>query len=86
MSLRFHEAGMSASTLESRVTILEQQVAELRAAGTAANGRDWRRTVGMFAGDEVMKEILDEARKYREADRRKARRRYARIRAGKAKK
>ena len=40
----------------------------------------------MFAGDEVMKEILEEARKYREADRRKARRRYAKPRARKAQK
>jgi hypothetical protein len=38
----------------------------------------------MFAGDEQMKEILEEARKYREADRRKARRRYAKPRTRKA--
>jgi hypothetical protein len=75
---------MSRATLEDRVAILERQVAELRAAGTGANGKDWRRTVGMFAGDEQMKEILDEARKYREADRRKARRRYAKPRTRKA--
>jgi hypothetical protein len=77
---------MPGSTLKNRVAVLEQQVAELRAAGTAAGGKDWRRTIGMFAGDEVMKEILEEARKYREADRRKARRRYIKPRARKAQK
>jgi hypothetical protein len=67
---------MAQPTLEERVAALEQQVRELREA--LANGayqKDWRRTVGMFAGDEVMKRIDEEALKYREADRRKARRR-----------
>lgn len=31
--------------------------------------KDWRRTIGIFAGDEVMKQIDEEARKIREADR-----------------
>jgi hypothetical protein len=78
---------MSRASLESRVAVLERQMAELRVtAGAPANGRDWRRTVGMFAGDEVMKEILEEAGRYREADRRKARRRRAKPRARKAQK
>lgn len=66
-------------TLEERVAILERQVAELKAA--QANGtqeKDWRRTIGMFSGDEVMKRIDEEALKYREKDREKARRQFAR--------
>jgi hypothetical protein len=66
-------------SLEERVAVLEQQVADLRAV--VANGRrpkDWRRTIGMFAGDEVMKRIFDEALKLREQDRQRARRRYDR--------
>jgi hypothetical protein len=69
---------MSEPTLEERVAALEQQVRELREA--LANGtyqKDWRRTIGMFAGDEVMKRIFDEALRYREKDRERARRRYA---------
>jgi hypothetical protein len=68
-------------TLEQRVAILEQQVAELRT--TRANGsrkKDWRRTIGMFTGDEVMKRIDEEAHKLREAGRRKARRSQAKSR------
>jgi hypothetical protein len=66
-------------TLESRVAALERQVAELKAAGNgAATVKDWRSTIGMFTGDEVMKRIDAEALKYREADRRKARRQFAR--------
>ena len=67
---------MSQRSLEHRVAALEQQVAELRQL--LVNGtqpKDWQRTIGMFAGDEVMKRIDEEARKFREADRRKARRR-----------
>jgi len=68
-------------TIEKRVAALEQQVAELKAA--VADGRrpkDWRRTIGMFAGDEVMKRIFDTALKFREQDRKRARRRYAKSR------
>lgn len=64
------------NSLETRVAVLERQVAELRAL--LANGgraKDWRRTVGMFSGDEVMKRITDYALAYREKDRAKARRR-----------
>ena len=69
---------MARSTLEERVMTLEHQVAELQTA--LANGtrpRDWRRTVGMFAGDDVMKRICDAALKSREEDRERARRRDA---------
>ncbi|MCI0639523.1 MAG: hypothetical protein L0Y72_10480 [Gemmataceae bacterium] len=60
--------------LEQRVAALESQVAALQAA--QANGvqpTGWRTTVGMFTGDEVMKQIDRAARKIREADRRRTR-------------
>jgi hypothetical protein len=66
---------MAPSTLEERVMTLEHQVAELQTA--LANGtrpKDWRRTVGMFAGDDVMKRICDAALTFREEDRERARR------------
>ena len=66
---------MSTVTLEERVTKLEGLVDELRDRRTSAEtpGRDdWRGTVGMFADDAVMQEILDEAQRIREADRRQA--------------
>ena len=62
------------TSLDDRLTALEKEVAKLMAPNNGA-GKDWRSTIGMFAGDEVMKKIDDEARKYREADRRRARRR-----------
>jgi hypothetical protein len=75
---------MSKPSLEQRVAELERQVADLKRAFT--NGerpKDWRRTIGMFAGDEVMKQIDEEARKFREKDRERARRRYAKSKPGK---
>jgi hypothetical protein len=64
-------------TLEQRVAALEQQVAQMKAQGI--NGRDqkpWLRVQGVFAGDEGMKEIFEEALKLREKDRQRSRRRY----------
>ena len=66
---------MSTVTLEERVAKLEGFVEELRDRRASAEppGRDdWRGTVGMFADDAVMQEILDEAQRIREADRRQA--------------
>jgi hypothetical protein len=61
-------------SLEDRVATLEREMAELKAANGKPREKDWRRTIGMFTGDEVMKQIDAEAKRYREADRRKARR------------
>ena len=47
------------------------------ALANGARPKDWRRTIGMFTGDEMMKQIFDEALKIREKDRERARRRYA---------
>ena len=66
---------MASQNLEERVESLETQVAqlhdELRSVRTRQ--RDWRRTIGAFTDDEGMQEILREAMRLREADRRKAR-------------
>ena len=67
---------MSGLTLEQRLAVLEKQMAELKAQ--KSNGpaeKPWLRTMGMFAGDQGMKEIFDEALKLREKDRQRARRR-----------
>jgi hypothetical protein len=64
---------MTQRKLEDRVAALEKQVAELK-AGLANGARpgDWRSTIGMFTGDEIMRQVFEEALKIREADRRKA--------------
>lgn len=61
-------------SLEGRVSTLEQKVAELTVlVEKASQPKDWRSTIGMFAGDEVMKRIFEAGRGIREADRRRAR-------------
>jgi phage shock protein A len=66
---------MSQTTLEERVANLEQQVAQLLAGSRSADAKkDWRKTIGMFSGDAAMKEIQEEGRKIREADREQAKR------------
>ena len=68
---------MSQQTLEERVAALEKEVARLSGQfrPDGEPGRDdWKSVVGMFANDPIMKEIQEEGRKIREADRRRARR------------
>jgi hypothetical protein len=73
---------MAQPTLKERVAALERQMAELRKADEhLAHAKDWRRTIGMFDGDEVMKRILDGALKYREQNRKQSRRKPAARRA-----
>lgn len=62
---------MAQPTLDERVSTLERTVAELVASRSKDSGEqlDWRSTIGMFADDPVMKEIQEEGRKIREADR-----------------
>ena len=70
---------MKKPTLEQRVAILERQVAALsQSEPSNVPAKDWRRTIGMFDGDEVMKRILDEALKYREENRKAAKRKPTR--------
>jgi hypothetical protein len=64
---------MSRATLEERVATLERQIAALLAnhAGTGP-AKDWRRTRGVFTGDDLMKQVFEEGRKLREAERKRA--------------
>ena len=64
---------MSRATLEERVAALERQVGALLAnhAGTG-RAKDWRRTRGLFTGDDLMKQVFEEGRKIREAERKRA--------------
>jgi hypothetical protein len=73
---------MAATSLEKRVAQLESQMAEMKAVLRRLEGpKDWRSTVGMFANDEGMRQIFDEAIKIREADRAKARKRLCTAKA-----
>ena len=64
---------MSRTTLEERVAVLERQVGALLAnnAGTHP-AKDWRRTRGAFTGDDLIKQIFEEGRKIRNAERKRA--------------
>lgn len=69
-------------SVEERLRIVEKELAALQEiVSKNVRVKDWRRTVGMFTGDEVMKRIDEAALKYREADRSKSRRQTARKRA-----
>jgi hypothetical protein len=64
---------MSRETMEERVAALEKQVATFLASTADTGGtKDWRRTRGVFTGDEFMKEVFEEGRKLRDADRKRA--------------
>jgi hypothetical protein len=71
---------MSLATLEKRVAALEEQVDAMLAGQTEGPGKDWRSTQGAFTGDDVMKQIFEEGRKIREADRKRAQRRNGKTR------
>jgi hypothetical protein len=63
---------MSRTTLEERVAALEKQVGALlvNQAGPE-RAKDWRRTRGAFTGDDLMKQVFEEGRKIREAERKR---------------
>jgi hypothetical protein len=65
---------MKTLPIEQRVAVLEQELAELKARRGSGRVKDWRRTDGLFTENPGMKAVFAEARKLREADRRKARR------------
>jgi len=66
---------MSSPTLEDRVAALEftvAQLAKLLPGEKTPAEKNWQSTVGTFADDPIMGEIIDEGRKIRERDRRQA--------------
>ena len=68
---------MTQLSIDERVAALEVQVANLvkSTAITAAPAQqvsDWRATFGMFAGDPIMQEVIEEGRRIRQQDREQA--------------
>lgn len=66
---------MSESILEERVARLERLVDGLveHQLRYPAPGQDWRGTIGMFDGDPLFREMLDDVSRRREEERRQAR-------------
>ena len=67
---------MIQETLEVRVARLEQQMDLLMCGRTddrQPTADDWKQTVGMFRGDPIVQEMIDESRRMREEDRNRAR-------------
>ena len=64
---------MSRATLEERVAALERQVRSLLANPNGTGlAKNWRRTRGTFTGDDLMKQVFEEGRKIRDAERKRA--------------
>jgi len=59
--------------LKERVADVERTVAELLAQSREPGRDEWWKTIGMFIGDAVMREIDDQALKIREQNRRESR-------------
>ena len=61
---------MSSANLESRVTALETQYAEILKLVQKPSAKDaWREVVGMFATDPQIEDLHQETQRIREADR-----------------
>lgn len=61
---------MAQDTVEERLDRLEKIVDDVvDRLGTQSGGKDWRRTIGAFDGDPLMKEMIDEAQRAREQER-----------------
>jgi hypothetical protein len=70
---------MPTTSLKERVERLETEVAQLKTALNTAKSlrtKNWRRAVDKFTGDADLLGVFAEARKLREADRSKARRKH----------
>lgn len=71
-------AQITLKELERRLAALEKMVAQLVEAdeppreGEPIKFKDWRKAIGTFPGTELTRQIEEEGRKIREADRRKA--------------
>ena len=65
---------MSEPTLESLAQRVDALERELRRQRTTETKKDWRRVVGIAGDSDLMRQIDDEGRKIREAEREEARR------------
>jgi hypothetical protein len=64
-------ATITLENLEQGLAALEKEVAQLRQAQQPRpRFKDWRQAIGMFPGDDFMKQIDEADREIREADRR----------------
>ena len=54
---------LPALSLEERVSVLEQEISELKSRQGNARDKDWRRTIGVFTDNPQMKELFAEAMK-----------------------
>ena len=61
---------MSNKAVEERVTELERLVVALTSQSKTGNrrGKNWRRTLGAFTGDALMKQVFVQGRKIRKAE------------------
>jgi hypothetical protein len=65
---------MARNNIEGRLAVLEAEVLRLRGEVERLNRpRDWRSVIGMFTGDEFMKEVDEAGRRIRERDRQEGR-------------
>jgi len=62
---------LAAGTVEERLDRLEKVVDQLlcRLTGETPGKKNWRRTIGMFDEDPIMKEVIENALRSREAER-----------------
>ena len=67
--LEFIAMSITLKELEKRVTLLETALQEMKTLLTKKETEPpWERTAGMFEGDEMFDEIVEEMRKARQAD------------------
>jgi hypothetical protein len=60
---------LTLESLAARITALERQLAEQKAAVLEPRKKDWRRVVGMFDDDPGFADVIAEGRAFREAER-----------------
>jgi hypothetical protein len=60
---------MAKLTLESLAKRVEALETALAVKETQRSPKDWRKAVGLFAGSDFMKQVDEEGRRIREADR-----------------
>jgi hypothetical protein len=75
--MQARRTAMSEASLEERVAELERQMSSLLRGNANDHALreprrdDWMSTVGMFDGDAIMKEVIEDTRKVREDDRKR---------------